>query len=112
MDQQVLIPNNDAFDRIKYGHPLHDIFDRKDNYSIENVLDYHILQGARTAAQLVPGTPAFIPTMLDDTKFTNVTGGQVVENIKQGGDTVIIVSGRGERSTVLETVSSLRWVST
>ena len=63
------------------------------------------MQGSRLAAQLVPGTPAFIPTLLDSPAYTNVTGGQRVENIKQSGDVVVMVSGRGTRSTVVETVS-------
>jgi hypothetical protein len=62
------------------------------------------LQGSRVATQLVPGTPDFIQTLLDSPKYTNVTGGQRVENIKQSGDVVVMISGRGTRSTVVQTV--------
>lgn len=62
------------------------------------------------AAQLVPGTPEFIPTLLDSPEYSNVTGGQVVENVRQAGDVVVLVSGLGSRSTVTTTVrSDLPW---
>jgi transforming growth factor-beta-induced protein len=69
---------------------------------ITNVLEYHILQGTRLAAQLVPGTPTFIPTLLTSPEWNNVTGGQRVENIKQAGNVVVFVSGQGSRSTLTQ----------
>jgi hypothetical protein len=65
------------------------------------------LQGTRLAAQLTPGTPVFIPTLLTSTAYTNVTGGQVVENVKQAGDVVVFVSGQGSRSTLTQAVCPL-----
>ncbi len=61
-----------------------------------------MLQGTRLAAQLIPGSPVFIPTFLTSSNWTTVTGGQRVENIKQAGDVVVFVSGEGNRCTLLK----------
>jgi hypothetical protein len=55
---------------------------------------------------LVPGTPVFIPTLLTSPEWSNVTGGQKVENVKQAGDVVVFVSGQGSRSTLVQAVCS------
>lgn len=57
------------------------------------------------AAQLVPGTPVFIQTLLTSPAYTNVTGGQYVMNVKQAGNVVVFVSGQGSRSTLTQSVS-------
>lgn len=101
---QILAPNNDAFDKIPYTR-LNNAFANNDQDTIVNVLEYHILQGTKMAAQLVPGTPVFLPTLLNDPAWSNVTGGQYVENVKQAGDVVVFVSGQGSRSTLTEAVS-------
>lgn len=100
---QILAPNNDAFDKIPYT-VLNDAFKNNDQDTITNVLEYHILQGTRVAAQLIPGTPVFIPTLLTSPEWSNVTGGQKVENVKQAGDVVVFVSGQGSRSTLVQAV--------
>lgn len=102
----ILVPNDEAFAKIPYEYAsLNDAFTNNDTSYITNLIQYHILQGSKTASELTPGTPVFIPTLLTSSNFTNVTGGQRVENIKQGGDVVLVVSGKGTRSTVVETVS-------
>jgi len=100
---QILAPNNDAFDKIPYTQ-LNSAFENNDQDTIVNVLSYHILQGQKMAAQLIPGTPVFLPTLLNDAKWSNVTGGQVVQNVKQAGDVVVFVSGQGSRSTLTQAV--------
>jgi hypothetical protein len=74
---------------------------------ISRILEYHILIGSRMVAQLTPGVPDFIPTLLTDPAFANVAGGQRVENVEQGGGVAIVGSGKGTRSTVVQSVSSL-----
>ncbi|KAL3418795.1 beta-ig-h3 fasciclin [Phlyctema vagabunda] len=101
----ILAPNNDAFDKIPFT-VLNEAWANGDEAVIVSVLEYHILQGTRTAAQLVPGTPEFIPTLLTDEAYSNVTGGQRVENVEQAGDVVVFVSGQGSRSTLTQAVSS------
>lgn len=103
---QILAPNNDAFDKIPYTQ-LNSAFENNDQDTIVNVLSYHILQGQKMAAQLIPGTPVFLPTLLNDAEWSNVTGGQVVQNVKQAGDVVVFVSGQGSRSTLTQAVSLL-----
>lgn len=85
---------------------MKDSFANDDEEVITNVLEYHILKGTRLAAELVPGTPIFIQTLLTDSKFTNVTGGQYVTNVKQSGNVVVFVSGQGSRSTLVQKVGS------
>jgi len=97
----ILAPNNEAFSKIPYSS-LNQAFKNNNEDVITNVLEYHILQGTKLAAQLVPGSPVFIPTLLQSTEYTNVTGGQVVENVKQSGDVVVFVSGQGSRSTLTQ----------
>lgn len=101
---QILAPSNDAFNKIPYSS-LSSAFQDNDEDVITNVLEYHILQGTRLASQLVPGTPEFIPTLLTSQEYTNVSGGQVVENVEQAGDVVVFVSGLGTRSTLTTAVS-------
>ncbi|KUJ23329.1 fasciclin domain-containing protein [Mollisia scopiformis] len=97
----ILAPNNDAFNKIPYTQ-LNSAFANNDQDTITNVLEYHILQGTKVAAQLVPGTPVFLPTLLTDSKWSNVTGGQRVENVEQSGNVVVFVSGQGSRSTLVQ----------
>ncbi|KAH7336069.1 FAS1 domain-containing protein [Rhexocercosporidium sp. MPI-PUGE-AT-0058] len=97
----ILAPNNDAFDKIPYTQ-LNAAFENNDQDTIINVLSYHILQGQKMANQLIPGTPVFLPTLLSDAKWSNVTGGQNVENVKQAGDVVVFVSGQGSRATLVQ----------
>ncbi|EPE26712.1 FAS1 [Glarea lozoyensis ATCC 20868] len=84
----ILAPNNDAFEKIPYTE-LNAAFANNDQTIITNVLEYHILSGSKTAAQLIPGAPVFIPTLLTNPSFSNVSGGATVENVKQAGDVVV-----------------------
>jgi transforming growth factor-beta-induced protein len=96
----ILAPSNEAFSRIPYT-ALNTAFSTNNQDTITNVLEYHIAQGTRIAAQLVPGTPLFVPTLLTSPEWANVTGGQRVEIVEQAGDVVVFVSGKGSRSTLL-----------
>lgn len=68
------------------------------NSSIADLLNYHILQGEYYTSN-VTDSPVFIPTYLTDPAVTNVTGGQVVEAIKDGNETYFF-SGLFTNSTV------------
>lgn len=59
---------------------------------------YHIVNGTYPSSAVMD-KPVFLPTMLNDTMYTNVTGGQVVEAVKQG-DNVLIYSGLLSNATV------------
>ncbi|RKF61050.1 Fasciclin-like arabinogalactan protein [Erysiphe neolycopersici] len=97
----ILAPNNEAFKKIPYT-VLDEAFKNEDQDIVTSVLEYHILQGTKDAASLVPGSPIFLPTLLTSTKWTNVSGGQRVQSVKQAGNAVIFVSGKGERSTLTQ----------
>lgn len=70
------------------------------------VLSYHILNGTYPASAVME-MPAFIPTMLNNSAYANVTGGQVVEAVKQG-DKVVFYSGLLSNATVTTAVSLTR----
>ncbi|TVY94452.1 Fasciclin-like arabinogalactan protein, partial [Lachnellula willkommii] len=84
----ILAPSNDAFKKIPYTE-LNKAFSNNDQDVITNVLEYHLLQGSRTAGELVPGDSVFIPTLLTNEAYSNVSGGQRVQNVKQSGDVVV-----------------------
>ncbi|POS87697.1 hypothetical protein EPUL_000452, partial [Erysiphe pulchra] len=97
----ILAPNNEAFKKIPYT-VLDEAFKNEDQDIVTSVLEYHILQGTKDAASLEPGKPIFLPTLLTSTEWTNVSGGQRVQAVKQAGNAVIFVSGKGERSTLTQ----------
>jgi len=68
--------------------------------AIEAVLQYHALNGAYTSGQLVEGSQ-FVPSLLTNPRFTNVTGGQRVQIVKSGSS-VSAISGLLRNSTVTQ----------
>lgn len=71
---------------------------------LTQTLSYHVItRGAFTADQITD-KPVFLQTMLTDTKYVNVTGGQKVKGIRNG-DKVMFVSGDNMNSTVVKAVS-------
>jgi len=62
------------------------------------LLTYHVLNGTYLAGDIT-STPAFVPSFLQNTSFTNVTGGQRVEAVRNGSD-ISFFSGLLEKSTV------------
>ncbi|KAK4554331.1 hypothetical protein LTR86_008539 [Recurvomyces mirabilis] len=59
---------------------------------VQALLSYHVLQGEYYASNIT-ATPAFPHTTLNNTAYSNVTGGQVVECRLVGNTTVEIISG-------------------
>lgn len=66
------------------------------------LLQYHVLQGVIMAKDIT-ATPAFVPTLLSNTSYANVTGGQVVEGVLKGED-VVFYSGAMMNSSVEQAV--------
>lgn len=62
------------------------------------LLQYHVLNGSYLASA-IPDDGAFVPTLLTDKMYTNVTGGQVV-HAKTEDDKVVFFSGNMNNSTV------------
>jgi uncharacterized surface protein with fasciclin (FAS1) repeats len=105
----LLAPSNDAFlefARTDVGKTI-----ASDPGLLASLLRYHVLNGTYQASQIT-NMSTFIPTLLTNTTYSNVTGGQVVEAVKIGNETVFY-SGLLQNSTVISAVclpppSSLR----
>ncbi|KAL9009917.1 MAG: hypothetical protein Q9173_005095, partial [Seirophora scorigena] len=95
----ILAPNNDAFNKIPYTI-LGPAFEANQSQIVRSVLQYHILPGLHPSASY-NGTFSFDKTWMQDTSYTNVTGGQVVGGVEQAGDVNIFTSGMGTRSTLI-----------
>ncbi|KAM5346777.1 hypothetical protein ACJ41O_009782 [Fusarium nematophilum] len=95
----IVAPSNDAFDQIPYS-ALADSFKNDDREAIIAVLQYHVLKGTISTAQLKSG-PAYVrPTLLNDPKFANVTRGQNILITKQP-DIVVFSTRLGSRASVI-----------
>lgn len=70
---------------------------------LQAILQYHVLNGTFPAAA-IPETPAFVPTLLTNPAYTNVTGGQVVEPLRSG-QSVTVYSGLLQNVSVIQPVS-------
>ncbi|PMD19229.1 Fasciclin-domain-containing protein, partial [Hyaloscypha hepaticicola] len=66
---------------------------------VEALLTYHVVNGTYPASAFKT-TPAFVPTLLTNTTYANVTGGQRVEGLLNG-TSVEIFSGLLSESTVV-----------
>lgn len=70
------------------------------------LLQYHVLNGTFLSSAIT-NQSAFVPTLLTDEQYTNVTGGQVVEAVANDGN-VTFFSGLLANSSVSTAVSSSR----
>jgi hypothetical protein len=67
-------------------------------------LQYHILQGAYQSGS-IPDDLAFIPSVLNNTQYANVSGGQVV-GVERDDNNVTLFSGLLQNSSVSQAVST------
>ncbi|KAI2478230.1 beta-ig-h3 fasciclin [Pyrenophora tritici-repentis] len=67
------------------------------------LLTYHVLNGT-FASTAITEDSVFVPTLLTNTSYANVTGGQRVE-VEEEDDKVVFYSGLGMNSTVTTAVS-------
>ncbi|KAI4159907.1 MAG: hypothetical protein L6R39_000283 [Caloplaca ligustica] len=95
----ILAPNNDAFNKIPYSS-LGPAFEANQSQIVRAVLQYHILPGLHPSGSY-NGTFSFDKTWLQNTSYTNVTGGQAVGGVQQAGDVNVFTSGMGTRSTLV-----------
>lgn len=72
--------------------------------AVEALLSYHVVVG-QVPSDAITETPTFAATTLENSAYSNVTGGQVVEAAVDGED-VVITSGLKAPSTVTEAVRS------
>lgn len=93
----ILAPSNEAFQTFMET-PSARAVATNDSTAIQALLQYHIINGTYPASAVME-TPVFLPTMLNNSAYANVTGGQVVEAMKQG-DNVVFYSGFLSNATV------------
>ena len=99
----ILCPSNDAFQKIPYS-TLGPAFTANDSGVIRSVLQYHVLPGLHPSGSF-NGSFVFNPSWLENSTYTNVTGGQVVGGVQQAGNVNVFTSGLGSRSTLTTPVS-------
>jgi hypothetical protein len=73
--------------------------------SVAALLTYHVLNGTYPGSAFT-NMSAFVPTLLSNETYTNVTGGQVVGGKTNGSD-VVIYSGLLQASKVTTAVGPL-----
>jgi uncharacterized surface protein with fasciclin (FAS1) repeats len=93
----LLAPNNDAFTAILSTGEV----SINDTALIQALFSYHVLQGTHTNFTTIP---EFIPTLLTQPAFTNVTGGQVVEAVRKHNTTYFYSALRQKSTAVNKTI--------
>ncbi|KAI9654823.1 MAG: hypothetical protein M1821_005817 [Bathelium mastoideum] len=94
----ILAPSNEAFNAL-FATPAGQAA-QSDVGLLQAVLEYHVINGSYPASS-IPSTGAFVPTLLTNSSYTNVTGGQVVEGISSNGN-VTFFSGNKATSNVTQ----------
>ncbi|KIW24089.1 uncharacterized protein PV07_09823 [Cladophialophora immunda] len=92
----VLIPNDQAL--ATFGDQNPDLTNNTD--AVRALLEYHIANGTHPSASFGL-QPLFVPTLLTNSNYTNVTGGQVVE-ITAVNNQPTVVSGVKAESHVVQ----------
>merc|ERR1712070_1019939 len=96
-DVTILAPSNDALETLMNS----DAASMLDNDQfVQALLNYHVINGTVYASNITQ-TPIFAPTYLNNSMYSNVTGGQVVEARREDGE-VQFVSGLKQVSTVAQ----------
>ncbi|KAI9870631.1 MAG: hypothetical protein M1830_004025 [Pleopsidium flavum] len=93
----ILAPSNEAFNKFM-NSSMGAAVKANDTALIQSVLMYHVLNGTHNSSSIM-NTTSFIPTMLNNPMFANVTGGQRVEALMTGKN-VTFFSGLLANSTV------------
>jgi len=94
----LLAPSNEALSALNSSG-----IDISQEGLLQALLNYHVLVG-EFSSENITETPAFPATLLNDTAYANVTGGQVVE-VRVSDDEVIAISGFKNNVSVTEAVS-------
>ena len=98
----VLAPSNAALAKTIYYSIVGPAFANKDVPTIKAILSYHVVPGDITTKSLLP-TFQYFPTMLTNSSYSNVTGGQRVGGVMQQGTEMIWTSGTSTRSPAVTT---------
>jgi uncharacterized surface protein with fasciclin (FAS1) repeats len=96
----LLAPSNDALSALNSSGLLSS---SSQQGLVQALLNYHVLVGVFNSSS-ISETPVFPATLLNNTAFANVTGGQVVE-CRVVDDEVLVISGLKNNVSVTEAVS-------
>jgi uncharacterized surface protein with fasciclin (FAS1) repeats len=96
----ILAPSNEAFANV--GNETLGALTANEGL-LTALLQYHVLNGT-ILSSAITNQSQFVPTLLTNELFTNVTGGQVVEAVTSG-DNVTFFSGLLSNSSVAQAVS-------
>lgn len=99
----ILAPSNEAFAQLTNSSGAEALTNAD---VVAALLQYHVLNGSYTASQIT-NSSVFVPTLLTNATYSNVTGGQVVQAVKVGNDTVFY-SGLLQNSTVTTAVRCIK----
>merc|ERR1712137_1130890 len=91
----ILAPSNSAFEKIN-AETLESLTSNEG--MLADLLQYHVLNGSYLAST-IPDDGVFVPSLLTDEMYTNVTGGQVVK-AESEDDSVVFYSGLMNNATV------------
>merc|ERR1712137_880016 len=91
----ILAPSNSAFEKIN-AETLESLTSNEG--MLAALLQYHVLNGSYLASA-IPDDGVFVPSLLTDEMYTNVTGGQVVK-AESEDDSVVFYSGLINNATV------------
>ena len=95
----ILAPSNDALEELLKDKSVASMVSDNSSY-VTDLLQYHILNGTYYASNITDmDMAAFVPTLLTNSTYTNVTGGQRVEVMAEN-DTVSFYSGFRAQSNV------------
>ncbi|MCJ1471764.1 hypothetical protein MMC13_000404 [Lambiella insularis] len=94
----ILAPSNDAFAMLLNSSA--GMMMANDTTMIQSLLTYHVLNGTYDSS-MITNNATFIPTMLTDMMYSNVTGGQRVEAITEGMNATFF-SGLLQNATVTQ----------
>lgn len=100
----LLAPSNDALSEFLNSTNITEAL-IADPGIVTAILSYHVLNGTYYASNFTD-TPVFIPTLLNNATYENITGGQVVEGLALN-DSVSFYSGLRQESNVTKAVSLL-----
>lgn len=94
----ILAPSNDALESLMSNSSSSSSM-LSDEEFVSALLRYHVINGTVYASNITE-SPLFPSTYLNDSTYSNVTGGQVVQAVMNDDDEVEIVSGLKTRSMV------------
>jgi uncharacterized surface protein with fasciclin (FAS1) repeats len=98
---KIIAPSNQAFKNIPYT-PLNNVWDADDKETTVSLLQYHVLRGTVKTSLLEAGPTYVRATLLSNSQYTNVTGGQNLLINKQQENDIVVTTGLGTRSALVK----------